>query len=203
MWNPTILPKAFVMSTVCREYRYFASQETCLCLGSLSEVWVAGVYVQLLVPAAHLQGVTLWKCRKWKDGRKSEERPKGLKGRLRGPILDQRNIFLSVEWFVFICMLMKDNMWGLLWSSWAGFFGWLEHAPLSLPAAMELAPGVGTACYSWEMPCLRIWAGKVLFWYSHWLRIKEMSPHLLVLTEQGQQINESPFEMKGSISLIQ
>lgn len=84
MWNPTILPKAFVMSTICREYRYFASQETCLCLGSLSEVWVAGVYVQLLVPAAHLQGVTLWKCRKWKRWKEIRGKAKGTKREAQG-----------------------------------------------------------------------------------------------------------------------
>jgi len=57
----------------------------------------AGVDVWLLVLTARLQGVTLWEGRKSKDGRKLEERPKGLKGRFRGHILDQRNIVPSME----------------------------------------------------------------------------------------------------------
>ena len=163
----------------------------------------AGVDVWLLVLTARLQGVTLWEGRKSKDGRKLEERPKGLKGRFRGHILDQRNIVPSMEWFVFICMLIKDNLSGSLWFSWAGLSGGLKRAPLSLPAVGGLAPGIGTACYSWEMACLHIWAGKMLFWYSHCLKIRERSPYLLLSTEQGKQNNEWPFGMKGSSFWIQ
>lgn len=189
-------------------YHFQGIQILCI-VGELLVPWQlvrsvgAGVCVWLLVLTAHLQEVTLWEGRKWKDGRKLEERPKGLKGRLRGHILDQRNIVPSVEWFVFICMLMKDNLSGSWWPSWAGFSGGLKRAPLSLPAVVELAPGICTACYSWEMACLRVWARKVLFWYSHWLRIRVMSHYLLVSTEQGKQNNEWPFGMKGSSFWIQ
>lgn len=157
----------------------------------------AGVYVWLLVLTAHLQGVTLWEGRKWKDGRKLKERAKELKGSLRGHILDQRDIIPGVEWFVF--MSMKDNLSSSLWSSWAGF--------------SEVSSLISSCCCgacSWGRHCLlllangrHIWAGKVLFWYSHRLRIKELSPYLLVPTEQGKQHYEQPFGMKGSRFLIQ
>lgn len=114
----------------------------------------AGVYVWLLVWRAHLKEVTLWEGRKlkkesypvggWEEiGGKAKE----LKRRLRGHILDQRNTVPSVEWFVFICILIKNNLSGSTWPYWAGFSKGLKCVPLLFPAFVELAPEICSGCY--------------------------------------------------------
>lgn len=81
------LPQVFIMPTISRAFRYWPC-ESCLCLGSLLEMCGAGVH------SIFCQQLT---CKELPCGTggnersQLEERPKELKGKLKGHVLDQRN----------------------------------------------------------------------------------------------------------------